>query len=360
MDKIPVTIVSGFLGAGKTTLLNHLLAGEHGVRIAVLVNDFGSIDVDSSLIQNVHGTTIGLANGCVCCTIRDDLVQALVELLARDFVPDHIVIETSGVSDPAAAAMAVVMSTRLASRLRLDAIVTVVDAENLLGLAGEHQALATDQIQAADIVLVNKRDLVSAETLDRVQSWIRASAPRVRILVTAQCAVPLEILFDTAPLARAARERAPAEVTTATTGTGHGHGRGHGHAAVHDVTTWSWHEATPVALGPLYELLQRLPTEVFRAKGHLNLAEVPDRRVVLQVVGKRIQLSKGSSWAPGEEPASRVVMLALGHESQFGAVAADLGRCLDNSTSPPNRFVEAVVNILRGPSDPTEADVPPR
>ncbi len=84
------------------------------------------------------------------------------------------------------------------------------------------------------------------------------------------------------------------------------------------------------------------------------------RRVVLQVVGKRIQLSKGSSWAPGEEPASRVVMLALGHESQFGAVAADLGRCLDNSTSPPNRFVEAVVNILRGPSDPSEADVPPR
>ena len=110
MNKIPVSIVAGFLGSGKTTLLNHILNGEHGRRIGVLVNDFGEINIDTQLISRVEGDTISLTNGCVCCSIRDDLVTAVKQLLQLDPGPDMIVIETSGVSDPKAAAMAVVMS----------------------------------------------------------------------------------------------------------------------------------------------------------------------------------------------------------------------------------------------------------
>lgn len=342
MQKLPVTIVSGFLGAGKTTLLNRLLAVNHGLRIAVLVNDFGSIEVDSSLIRNIHGETIGLANGCVCCTIRDDLVQALSDLLERDSQIDHIVIETSGVSDPAAAAMAVVMSTRLSSRLRLDAIVTVVDAENVLGLHGEHEALAVDQAQAADIVLLNKRDLVTPETLGRVQAWIRATAPRARVITTEQCSVPLEILFDAATT-----RQKPSFVTLLDREVGAEPGGQHTHD--HDVTSWSLEEFEPLMLEPLYELLQHLPADVFRAKGILNLAEVPSRRVELQVVGRRIQISKGAEWSHGDTPISRFVMLGLGRGLDLAPVAAEIQRCVRGSTPAPNRFVEAVINVLRGP-----------
>lgn len=336
MPKLPVTIVSGFLGAGKTTLLNHLLTGDHGLRIAVLVNDFGSIEVDSQLIENVDGQTIGLANGCVCCTIRDDLVQALTGLLDRDERFDHVVIETSGVSDPAAAAMGVVMSTRLASRLRLDAIVTVVDAENVLGLQGEHRSLAVDQIKAADIVLVNKCDVVGPGILEHVQSWVRDEAPRARLITTEQCRVPLQLLFDAPDERDAGPDRfAP--------------GADHAHGIAHDVTSWSWEHHEPLALEPLYQLLQRLPPEVFRAKGILNLAEVPNRRVVLQVVGKRVQLSKGPQWTQ-ETPVSRLVMLGLGRDLDLAPIAAGLEQCLQCNAPPSaNRLVEAVLTVLRGP-----------
>lgn len=350
MHKLPVTIVSGFLGAGKTTLLNHLLSSEQGLRIAVLVNDFGSIEVDSRLIRNIEGETIGLANGCVCCTIRNDLVQALCDLMDRDLHRfDHIVIETSGVSDPAAAAMGVVMSTRLAGRLRLDATVTVVDAENVLELDGAHRALAVDQVRAADIVLVNKRDLVSLELLGRVQAWIKAEAPHARLVATEQCRAPLGLLFD---VAGNGPDTTPEGLTTrrepVAPGAGHVHDIAH-HDIAHDVTTWSWERREPLALEPVYQLFQRLPTEVFRAKGILNLAEITDRRVVLQVVGKRVQLSKGLAWG-AQVPLSQVVMLGLGHKLVLERAAVDLDRCIRDKALPPsNRFVEAVINVLRGP-----------
>ncbi len=345
MQKLPVTIISGFLGAGKTTLLNYLLSSSHGLRIAVLVNDFGSIAVDSELIRNIEGETIGLANGCVCCTIRNDLVQALSDLMDRNSHQfDHIVIETSGVSDPAAAAMAVVMSARLAGRLRLDAIVTVVDTENVLELDGTHSALIVEQIKAADIVLLNKRDLVSSELLERVQTWIRAEAPHVRLLATEQGRVPLDLLFDiSGDGSKSISDRPHTRAIPFTLDVGHVHN------IDHDITTWSWERPEPLALEPLYQLLQRLPTEVFRVKGILNLAEIPKRRVVLQVVGKRVQLSKGLPWND-RTPLSRMTMLGLHRELDFEEIATELQRCLQDKAPPSsNRFVEAVLNVLRQP-----------
>ena len=197
MNKIPVSIVAGFLGSGKTTLLNHILNGEHGRRIGVLVNDFGEINIDTQLISRVEGDTISLTNGCVCCSIRDDLVTAVEQLLQLDPGPDMIVIETSGVSDPKAAAMAVVMSTHLAAATQLDAIITVIDASEVLELDGINEKLAEDQIAVADIAILNKIDLVNHATRQNVSRRIKEIAPYSRILEAVQADVPLQLLLGT-------------------------------------------------------------------------------------------------------------------------------------------------------------------
>jgi len=139
--RIPVTLIAGFLGAGKTTLLNHILSGDHGVRAAVLVNDFGSINIDAKLIVGVEGDTVNLANGCVCCTIRDDLVGACLELLQRPERPEHLFVELSGVSDPVPV-LNTFLETQLVHTFSFSSILSVVDAEQLPRLEGEMSRLA--------------------------------------------------------------------------------------------------------------------------------------------------------------------------------------------------------------------------
>ncbi len=333
MAKIPVVLVSGFLGAGKTTLVNHILRGDHGLRIAVLVNDFGDINIDSELISNVTGETLALANGCVCCTIRDDLARAIGDITEWQPAPDAIIVETSGVSDPAAAAMGLVMSPALAGRVALDLIVTVVDAEHAPLLQGDHLALAREQAQAADIVLLNKSDLVDARARADVQAWIRDATPHARILETEHCRIPDQILFGV-------DERRLRPVRDDVNGDhAHDHGR--------QFSNWSWMNAEPLALEPLYSLCQQLPHGVFRAKGVLHLADVPARRVLLQVVGRRVQFSKGEPWR-GEPPASRILLIGADGSMDSGALSGQFEACLARNAPPStNPFAEAVVNILR-------------
>jgi len=335
MAKIPVILVSGFLGAGKTTLVNHILRGEHGLRIAVLVNDFGDINIDSELITNVTGETLALANGCVCCTIRDDLARAIGDITELQPLPDAIIVETSGVSDPAAAAMGLVMSAALAGRVALDLIITVVDAEHAPLLKGEHLTLAREQVEAADIVLLNKADLVDAHWLAGVRDWIRGAKPDARILETDHCRIPDQVLFGV-------DERRPDPVRhDDIPDAGHTHDHGSQFAS------WSWINGEPLALEPLYSLCQQLPIGVFRAKGFLHLADVPDRRVLLQVVGRRVQFSKGEPWH-GESPATRILFIGVNGDLESGALSNRLETCLARNAPPSaNPFAEAVVNILR-------------
>ncbi len=177
--RIPITIITGFLGAGKTTLLNRLLRAEHGLRLAVLVNDFGSVNIDAQLIIGIEGETISLKNGCICCTIRDDLREAVLRLLAREDAPDAIVIETSGVSDPYAVAATFTLSADLRERTQVDCIVALVDAEQVTDLSGELFGLAVDLVSAADLVVLNKLDLVSERQRENARGWVMGFAPKV-------------------------------------------------------------------------------------------------------------------------------------------------------------------------------------
>jgi G3E family GTPase len=340
MKKVPIGIVSGFLGSGKTTLLNRVLTGDHGRRIAVLVNDFGEINIDAQLITQIEGQKISLANGCVCCTIRDDLVQAVVELIHEAPRPDYILIETSGISDPAAAAMGITMSTELGPLARIDAIVTIVDAENASRLPADHKALAIDQIEAANILLINKTDLVSEQAVEATRAWIREISPRARIIETTNCELPITLLFDLDGL-DARRETAPP---------GGERSREHTHHHT-DFTSWSRTIGKPLAFRRVYEFFKTMPLSIFRAKGILHLLEVPDKRVILQMVGERVTLSKGQPWNE-TPPRSQIVAIGIAGKFDGRELSKRIAACVaDGGREPPeeNRLADAVIEILRRP-----------
>ena len=275
---IPVTLIGGFLGAGKTTLLNHILSDDHGVRAAVLVNDFGSINIDARLVVGVEGDTLELANGCVCCTIRDDLAGACLALLQRPERPEHLFIELSGVSDPVP-----VINTFLETELRacfaLSSVLAVVDAEQF-PLMNDHMAhLARSQLGAADIIVLNKADLVSKKQLDYVRTLVHGLTPGARIIDLEHGRLPLALVFTP-----------PGEVNTARQRDQSGHKGEHSHA--HDFATWSWSSDRPLSLPGLRSVLEALPDSVYRCKGIVYFEEMPRNRYVLQMVGKRYHIEE--------------------------------------------------------------------
>jgi G3E family GTPase len=292
---VPVTILTGFLGAGKTSLLNHILTGGHGKRIAVLVNDFGAVNIDAELIDNRDGEVVSLANGCICCSLSAGLLVSVMQQVRRPQPPEHIVIETSGVSDPIEVARTF-SDPELQPYAPLEGIVTVVDAELAPTLDGKMLQLAQHQVVAADIAVLNKIDLVDETGHQTARSWVADIAPNVRVTEAVHGQVPLELLFDiggAAELSNAEKARNFVSLDL--------------HKEQHFVTH-TFESLEPVPVQRLHGLLSRLPKTIFRAKGLVNLIEKPDNPCVLQSTGKRATLTVGQPWG-SQTPRTQIVFI---------------------------------------------------
>ena len=189
--QVPVTVLTGFLGAGKTTLLNRILTEQHGRRYAVIVNEFGEEGIDNDLVVDADEEVFEMNNGCICCTVRGDLIRILSGLMKRADQLDAIIVETTGLADPAPVAQTFFVDQDVADLTKLDAIVTVADAVHLNAQLGEHHE-AEEQIAFADVVLLNKTDLVDTNGLEEVERRIRKINPYTRIIRTAHCEAPLD------------------------------------------------------------------------------------------------------------------------------------------------------------------------
>lgn len=322
----PVTVLTGFLGAGKTTLLNRILIGDHGLRIAVLVNDFGSINIDADLVVGIesNGDVISLANGCVCCNIRDDLLAAVHQVIERKERPQYIVLEASGVADPSGIA-ATFMNAGLRDRIRLDSIMCVVDAAQIFA-APEMMKLKLLQIAYADMLILNKADLVSREEIANIRAWLDEHFHRYRLVEATRGAVPLEILlsagrFDAVQLDQKA---APHQ---------HRHCRDpncdhrqHDHADT--FSTWSYETDQPLSLEALREAARKLPASIYRCKGVVYTSDAPQRRVVLQVVGKRVDIALESEWGD-RPPRTRIVAIGAAGSIEGESLRERFDGCLD-------------------------------
>jgi G3E family GTPase len=308
---VPLTLLTGFLGAGKTTLVNRALAGELGGSLGVLVNDFGALGIDRDLLAGSTDGVLSLENGCICCSLRGDLVASVMHMLARPGAPRRILLEASGVADP----MPIVgtfLAPAFRHRLRLDGVICVVDAEQAL-TEPALEDLQLRQIGFADLVVLNKADLAGAARVDALTARIRAEFSGARLVQTNYCDVPAEILFSvpargggTRPVPR----RTPAE----------------SHAARFE--TFSFEPAGAFSADALHELARGLPPSIYRVKGVVRLKGrrgAGDRRGVLQVVGRRTDLVAAAPWVPADGVSRLVFIGAAG-----GACAARLERLVND------------------------------
>ncbi len=339
---VPITILTGFLGAGKTTLLNRILSGDHGLRVGVLVNDFGAINIDAELIVGVDSNMISLANGCVCCQIRDDLIESVVALLARPETVEYVLLEASGVADPAGI-FATFNDPNLRDRVRLDSVTCVVDADQVFAHPEYPPLLDLKlrQVGFADMLILNKVSLAGPEQVEKVKAWLDDHFNRLRIFETDYCNVPYEILLGVGRFDPAQADRNLQALEHICTDPNchdghHGHDqqhRRHEHDHSNVFSTWSYETEKPLALEALRETMRRLPGTVYRAKGVVYSADAPRRRAVLQVVGRRVDISFQEEW--GERlPRTRIVAIGAAGSIDPSFMEKTFTSCISVATAP--------------------------
>jgi G3E family GTPase len=304
----PITLIGGFLGAGKTTLLNSLLTQASGRRFGVLVNDFGELNIDARLVVNVEGQRVELANGRVCCTIRDDLVAGVAQMLDADDPPEQILIETSGVSDPLN-----IMFTFVASSLRdrafLENVVTVVDALHVAEARAHEYALLFDrQVQAAYVVVLNKTALAGEEKAARARATIEQLMPGAHVLETENGSVPLPLLLGDARLQDGLFRPVPET-----------------NDSPHPFVSVAYRSPHPLRRADFEALLAELRGAAFRAKGVVRFQHYPIP-TLFQMVGSYRAFSDAAAWG-GVEPHTELVFIGSPRTLARERVLAGLAAC---------------------------------
>jgi G3E family GTPase len=315
-QKLPVTIVTGFLGSGKTTLLNYIIQNFEGYKVAVLVNEFGDINIDSQLLIKVGDdedkNTIELTNGCICCTINDDFADAVYRILTRRDRIDYLVIETTGVANPLPIAMTF-LGTDLRDFTHLDSIVTVVDAESFTPIEHYNSDVAIDQIFCGDIIVLNKTDLVSEERANKVEDFLKSVKEGARILRSSHGKVPLSLLLDVNLADPGFFNESLVNPESSSQ-----HLKNDGFMSV------SFQSNRPIVLKKFQQFLDyQLPENVFRAKGILWFDESPLRHV-FQLSGKRFSIDD-SEWTT--LPQNQMVLIGRKLDKLF--LMQSLNNCLE-------------------------------
>jgi G3E family GTPase len=328
VEKIPVTVLTGYLGAGKTTLLNRILSEPHGKKYAVIVNEFGEIGIDNDLVVGADEEVFEMNNGCICCTVRGDLVRILDGLMRRKGKFDAIIVETTGLADPAPVAQTFFIDENVGRKTKLDAVVTVADAKWLKDRLKDAPE-AKNQIAFADVILINKTDLVSPEELEEVEARIRGINPYAKLHKTERAKIPLnEVLgrnaFDLDRILDLEPEFLQGD------GYDHGHdhhhhdhGDGHKHAHSHshgglkhyhdeEMQSISLHTERPLDPDKFFpwvqDLVQKEGPNILRCKGILSFKD-DDKRFVFQGVHMILDGDHQRPWQDNEKRESRIVFI---------------------------------------------------
>jgi G3E family GTPase len=324
-EKIPVTVLTGYLGAGKTTLLNRILSEPHGKRYAVIVNEFGEIGIDNDLVVGADEEVFEMNNGCICCTVRGDLMRILDGLMRQKGKFDAIIVETTGLADPAPVAQTFFMDPNVGRKTRLDAVVTVADAKWLTERLKDAPE-AKNQIAFADVILINKTDLVSPEELSDVEARIRSINPYAKLHKTQRAQVPLDAVlgrnaFDLDRILDLEPDFLGSDDHDHHHDHDHDHGHDHEHARSHgglkhyhdeEMQSIALHTDKPLDPDKFFpwvqDLVQKEGPNILRCKGILAFKD-DDQRFVFQGVHMILDGDHQRPWKAGEKRDSRIIFI---------------------------------------------------
>jgi G3E family GTPase len=303
---VPVTIITGYLGSGKTTLLNNILSSEHGKKVAVIINEFGQVGIDGQLVIDAEEEIVEMNNGCICCTVRGDLIRIIGNLMQRRDKFDHLVIETTGLADPAPVIQSFFVDPVMRNQTILDAVVTVVDSKHIWHHWESSEA--QEQIAFADVLLLNKKDLVSPAQMEELTRRVRRMNAFARIHFTENSKVKVDQVLG---IQAFALKNALSIDPTFLDEDAHQHDQSVYSVSIADGGAVNSHRLTAW----LNRLVQEKGRDIFRIKGILNV-DAEDRRFVFQGVHMLLDGRPGRPWQLGESRTNEMVFIGRGLEEE--------------------------------------------